>query len=160
MNTSSGQPASRNIDSMVRAQPTTFGACLRIPTLPAVRCGAAKRNTYQNGKVSRHDRYYHSERFVRDVRPTPGKRADQFVLELLVHAFGVVLTDPDALSTSLTVWVNSLPISRDSYFENLSLRSSSIVVTSFRTRFHSSIRRVHHEWNRSCAVETASSTLA
>ena len=30
--------------------PVTFGECLRMPALPAIRAGAAKRNTCQNGK--------------------------------------------------------------------------------------------------------------
>ena len=48
--TPSGNPASRNIDSMARALPGTLLACLRTATLPAIRVGAANRNTCQNGK--------------------------------------------------------------------------------------------------------------
>ena len=43
----SGKPATRKVFSMASAQRGTFDACLRIPALPAMRAGAAKRNTCQ-----------------------------------------------------------------------------------------------------------------
>ncbi len=46
----SGNPAPRKISSIASAQSGTFEACLRSPTLPAIRAGAAKRKTCQNGK--------------------------------------------------------------------------------------------------------------
>ncbi len=46
----SGNPALRKISSMARAQPGTLEACLRRPTFPAMRAGAAKRKTCQKGK--------------------------------------------------------------------------------------------------------------
>ena len=46
----SGKPASRKTSSMASAQPGTFDACLSRPTLPAIRAGAAKRKSCQNGK--------------------------------------------------------------------------------------------------------------
>lgn len=49
-NRSSGKPASRNTDSMARAQPGTLLACFSTPPLPAIKAGAAKRNTCQKGK--------------------------------------------------------------------------------------------------------------
>jgi hypothetical protein len=39
-----------NTDSIASAQPGTLLACLRTPPLPAIRAGAAKRKTCQNGK--------------------------------------------------------------------------------------------------------------
>ena len=45
-----GKPASLKICSMASAQPLTLPACLRRPALPAMRAGAAKRKTCQNGK--------------------------------------------------------------------------------------------------------------
>ena len=49
-NRPSGKPASLKTDSMEGAQPGTLLACLSTPPLPAIRAGAAKRSTCQNGK--------------------------------------------------------------------------------------------------------------
>jgi hypothetical protein len=46
----SGNPASRKTSSIASADCGTFEACFRRPTFPAMRPGAAKRNTCQNGK--------------------------------------------------------------------------------------------------------------
>ena len=46
----SGKPARRKRPSRRRAASGTFEACLRSPTLPAMRAGAAKRTTCQRGK--------------------------------------------------------------------------------------------------------------
>ena len=50
VNTPGGKPAWRKTSSIARAQPGTFGACFSTPTLPAIRVGAANRNTCQSGK--------------------------------------------------------------------------------------------------------------
>ena len=47
---SAGKPAACRTSSIARAQPETFEACLRRPTLPAMSAGAAKRKTCQKGK--------------------------------------------------------------------------------------------------------------
>jgi hypothetical protein len=49
-NTPRGKPACVNTSSMASAQRGTLGACLRIPQLPAMTPGAAKRKACQNGK--------------------------------------------------------------------------------------------------------------
>ena len=46
----SGKPARRKTCSISSAQRGTLEACLRIPPLPAMRAGAAKRKTCQYGK--------------------------------------------------------------------------------------------------------------
>ena len=50
VNTPSGRPARRNRSSMARAVCGTLEACLRRPTLPTMRAGAAKRITCHIGK--------------------------------------------------------------------------------------------------------------
>ena len=45
-----GKPASRKTSSIASALRGTLEACLRIPALPAISAGAAKRNTCQKGK--------------------------------------------------------------------------------------------------------------
>ena len=49
-NAPSGKPARRKMSSRASAQRDTLEACLRRPTLPAIRAGAAKRTTCQDGK--------------------------------------------------------------------------------------------------------------
>ena len=49
-NAPSGKPASRKISSMASAHCGTMEACFSSPTFPAMRAGAAKRKTCQNGK--------------------------------------------------------------------------------------------------------------
>ena len=49
-NSPGGNPASRKTSSICSAQRGTLEACLRMPALPAMSAGAAKRNTCQNGK--------------------------------------------------------------------------------------------------------------
>ena len=49
-NAPSGKPARRKISCRARAQRDTLEACLSSPTLPAIKAGAAKRTTCQNGK--------------------------------------------------------------------------------------------------------------
>ena len=49
-NKGGGKPACRTISSMASAQPVTLAECFSTPPLPAMRAGATKRNTCQNGK--------------------------------------------------------------------------------------------------------------
>jgi len=48
--TPSGSPPSRNTRSIASEAPGTDEACLSATTLPAIRAGAAQRNSCQNGK--------------------------------------------------------------------------------------------------------------
>ena len=45
-----GKPARAKTSAMASADCGTFEACLRSPTFPAMRVGAAKRSTCQKGK--------------------------------------------------------------------------------------------------------------
>ena len=50
LNKFSGKPALINISSTAKAEPATFEACFSAMLFPAIKAGAAPRNTCHNGK--------------------------------------------------------------------------------------------------------------